>query len=403
MANKQPTPQELALMQAEQNKRFMELTYEQWAQALAQNGTVFGAGQQIQFDAPITQGGYAVRVVLEYDVDVKVTKGTGTAVPNAAFPYSLVENLSVTFGNKQVNIYPYFSKVLDQLEGYNRGPQFQSFGQKSSAISSMIDTVPTTFVEGSNKVKFTASLDLNNIHPQSINGILPIFASGTKMQLSAQCASSVTGSDPLLHPIKTTGNAAVEVTGNIRAYVVYRDWQSMTTLESLQPSLSGLPTVQAIQLPSAINIGAGVYNPIDIKNPYPFVKVLSLVIDGNQSDKFSVATNVTGLRIEKAQNTSSAFKVYSDENGGMANYYREIRQVYGQDLDEGVLVPLDATTENVSNVSSKGGTAWLNMTGAGYPAGRLMVRPGTTATTNGITPRVVSCGIILNSAGIQVN
>lgn len=401
MANQKLTVEQLKAIQAAKNSQAMSLSYEQVAQANAQNGTGYGAGQQLNFDAPIIQSAHACKVVLRYNLTATIAMGAGSATLNAAAPYNFVQKLSVNFGNKQVDVHPYLSKALDMLEGYNRGVQDKSFGNVSAAVDNLLRKVPTTLVNGANVFQFDVEVPLNALHPQSVQGILPIYSSGTRMQIGVTCASSLSGADPLLHPIKVAGGAAVSsVTGSVQAFVVYRDWQSMTTRQPLEFDLTGLQTAQIIQLPSVQPLTAGTMNYQSIRNPYPFAKIISIVIDGKQSDKFSAADNITALTIEKAENSSSAFKKFGDENGGMVNYYKEIRATYGQDLEDGVLRVLDATTENIQNVSAKTGVGFLNLTNDGFPAGRIGYRVGSVDGTT-ITPRIVSWGVILNPDGIR--
>lgn len=397
--NQQPTAEQLAAMAAAKNQQFMALTYGQPIVAHAQNGNQYVPGSTLNFEAPTVAGAYATRLVLRHEIKVNVTKGSGEAKLNAGAPYNFVNNISVNFGNKQITAHPFLAKVFDEMEGYARTTQDAVTGIRKNSIDSLLRQTPTELSEGENIFKFDTTIDLNQLHPASVNGIIPIYGTGTKLSIALNLANSITGSDPLDHVIKTTGDAKVEVSGNVSVHLEFRDHNSMTTREPLSPVLDNIPTVQIVQIPSVTPLTAGTFQHASVKNPYPFAKIISFVIDGNQSDKFASADNITGYTIDKAENSNSSFLRYDETTGGIENYYKEIRSRFGTDLDEGLLV-FDATTQNIANVSSKMGQAFLNFTEDGYPAGRLGFKVNKVSTENGITPRVVTFGVILNNRGI---
>jgi hypothetical protein len=129
------------------------------------------------------------------------------------------------------------------------------------------------------------------------------------------------------------------------------------------------------------------------------VKLLHIVIDGKQSDKFSTAANVEQFRIDGAENTSSVLRAYDPSTGGIVNYYSRHRELYGADADEGVLL-FDGNAENSTDTNDQEGEMWFNVANSGYPAGRVGVQVASVDTTKSIVPRVVSFGIIINTSGI---
>lgn len=402
MAQKQPTAEQMAALQEAQNRQFMALSYEQSIKANAQNGTVFGEGKTLNFDAPIISAAYATKITLRHSITLNVAGGQATL--NAGAPYNLVNRAVVTFGNKQVSVSPYLSKIFDRMRGYNRQAQGDSWGFNDSTITSLINSkldAGATFT-GSKTFSFDSDIELNGVlHPNAVNGILPIFSSGTKLQVALTLPTSVAGADPLENVIKLDAGATVTATGSVEVIITYRDYQSMATTQPVQPNLAGLPTVQVIELPSITPLTSGTMQYFSFRNPYGFCKLAHIVIDGKQSDKFAKADNILSYSLDKAENTSSSFFRYDESNGGMKEYYKEVRSRFGQDMDAGVLV-WDATTQNVANVSSKMGTAYLNLTNEGFPASRFGVKVNEVDGTKGITPRVVSFGVILNKEGIRV-
>jgi hypothetical protein len=168
MAQKQPTAAELAALQMQKNNQFMSYSFEQAIKANSQNGTVYQPGQTLNFDAPIVAGAYATKITIRHNVTLD-WDGVGTAKLNAAAPHNLVNQMNVSFGNKQITAHPYLAKVLDYMEGYARQEQDDAPGFKLSEIDAMLKSVPTTIVSGENKFKFDTTFDLNQLHPQSVN------------------------------------------------------------------------------------------------------------------------------------------------------------------------------------------------------------------------------------------
>lgn len=401
MAQQQPTQEELRAMQNFQNQRFMALSYSQPIKANNENGDHYQQGRTIMYAAPTVVGAYAHEIEIRHKLKVN-WDGQGTVETNAAYPYSLVNNITVNFGNKQISVHPYIpAKVDAYLEGYARVEADKAHNFVHDSISNLLHKFPTTLVAGDNDVVFSTVLPLNSLHPSSVNGLLPIWSPSTKLQVALTLPSAVVGKDPLDNVFNAQGGQ-ITVEGTIEVVVHYRDYVSMAdATQALEPNLNGLPTVQTIQIPSITNLGAGVFNYAAFKNPYKFAKIYHVIIDGKSSKEFADPANITGYSIDKAENSNSSFVRYADEVG-MAAHYREVRGRFGTDLPGGVVV-FDATTANIANVSSKMGSAYLNLDGSkgGYTAARFGFKIDEVGTGTGITPRILSWGIILNDEGIK--
>lgn len=392
--------QQAAANQAAQNSAFMALSYERPEMAFAQNGTTYNAGQPLQFDAPVIPGGYLARVVVSVDLNVNYTPAGAnpTASLTKAGIWAVINQLQVKFGEAQVTVHPYFEYIFNAMRGYNRASTLGVIGNEEADIQAILYSAPT-LNNGDNTWKYDIELPLNSVHPQSVNGLLPIGQTGTKVQIQAVPATQFVGPDPLKNVVNTNGT--IVVTGTITVTCIVRDYHSMATLQQVQPNLSGLATIQTIK-PQEINpLTAGSYQFRTITNPYPLVRYAIVVIDGQSSGTFCSASNIQGYELDQAENTNTAFFRYDDTTGGMSAYYRDIRRRFGQDMPEGVLV-FDAPTQNVANPSSLGGSAFLDLTSAGYPAARFGVKVGTTSQANGITPRAVIYAQILNPQGITL-
>lgn len=392
-----------AQQRAAQNAQFMSLSYIQTALANAQNGNSYVAGQALNFDAPIMPGGYLERVVLSVALTVNYTPAATapTVALNAGGIWNVLNQVNIKFGETQVSIHPYFQHVFNQMRGFNRPDAIGVVGNQNSDIQSMIYKAPT-LNSGNNNWQFDIDIPLNAVHPNAVNGLLPISQTGTKVQIQAVPASAFTGADPLNNVVSTNGT--ISVTGTVTVTCYFRDFKSFATLAQLAPDLSGLATVQTIK-PAELNpLTAGSVAFRALTNPYPVVRAVSVVIDGQSSGTFCAASNINTLELDQAENTNTAFFRYSavTGSGGMARFYNEVRRTYGMDFDDGVLPWFNAPVNNVANPSSLGGNAFLDLTSAGYPAARLGVGVNNVGNGSTITPRVVSYLQILNPQGITL-
>jgi hypothetical protein len=399
MAQQKMTAEQLKAIQKMKNEQYMALTYTQQINANAQNGNSWGLGKNLQFDAPIVASANAQKITLRHNLTVTVAGASVT--PTASFPYSLVNNVVISFGSKVATFHPYLAKIQAMIEGYARKEFDNSGNFKATRIDNMLRSVPSgTMAAGTYTVKFDTDYELNALHPVSVNGLIPIYSSGTRLQTTVNLPTQVVAdkADALDHAFEGAG-ATVTVTGTVDVIITYRDDKSMTTRQNLDLDLNGLPTVQCIQLPSANLLSQGAMNYVSIRNPYPFAKIFHFVLDGNQSDVFAKADNILAYSLDKAENSNSSLIAYNESNGGIVNLYKNVREKFGTDLPEGVIVH-DFTTDNIANVSGKQGGAYLNLTGEGYPASRFGVKLSSVNNTDRVS-KIISYGIILNGEGIQ--
>jgi hypothetical protein len=389
-----------AQIQAAQNTTFMDYSIEKPVLADAQNGTTYN-GNTLNFNVPILKGAWATKLTVINNLNITYTPaGSGPFITvNAGGAYNFHRELDVTFGNEQVTLHPYFAKPLTQMHGFLHPNSGQNIGNSNADVQNQLWNTPT-ITSGANTWVTSYDVDLNALHPRSVFGMLPAGQSGTRIQVSTIPCQQVVGVDPLQNVFNTNGT--IVVTGTTTVIAWYRDNLSPATFQSLQPDLTGLPTVQIIK-PQEINpLTAGTFLYKRIENPYPFARLISVVIDGNSSSTFCTATNLQGYEVDTAENTSSQLFQYSPGGVPMSMYYKKQRGIYGQDFDDGVVV-YDALAMNQSIANLREGRAYLNLTQSGHPAARLGFQVGSVGGVTGITPRVVTYGVIQNPDGIKLS
>lgn len=398
----QMSAEQMAQIKERQNSEFMRLSYLRPIKFNQENGKIFGQGKNLTFNSPIIAGGVAQNIVLQYKLNVNWKPNTnGTVKLNAAGYEALVNKLEVQYGNKQISVHPMlYTKVFDKMEGYARTTQDDVRGDREAGIDAMLRKYPTELVEGDNEVKFEVDVPLNSLHPQSVNGLIYVSTSGVRLQVGLQLASAVVGKDPLLNVFNVEGDGEIEVSGTIEPILEYRDYNSFSTTQALELDLSGLSTVQTIELPSIVGLSPNTKQYVSFRNPYNFAKIVHILIDGKQSDKFSEASNITAFSYDKAENSNSNLFDYSNATAGIEAWYKKVRRMYGTDLPEGILA-IDQTSENVKNVSSKMGTSYINLSSSGFSSARAGFEFADIGHETGISSRVISYGVLINPQGIQ--
>jgi hypothetical protein len=397
----QVTADQLAMMKAHTNSEFMKYSRPSEIRMNSENGKSFVEGRTLSWSSPIIAGAYATEILLEVRVKIDYTAGTlGTVGFTPSYPFSLMKKYDLTFGNKLQSSVPFVHKIRDLMDSSGQNLKDQASGYVNAQIEQMIRKVPNTLVEGENEIVFQVNIPLNLEHPMSVNSIVPVFGSGTRLQLGVQLPQ-VVGKDPLENVVYTSDdfNGTITTTGEINASMVYRDYHSMTTTQAVQPDISGIHTVQLVELPSITGLTPNVFNTASIRNPYSFTSLFSIVIDGKQSDKFSNVDNITGYGLDKQENNTDFFFRYG-EDLGMDTYYRKFRANYKNDLDSGCF-GWQASTENQADPANKMGSAYLNLSGSGYTASRLNFKVASVGDNTGIASRVLTWGILINEQPIQ--
>lgn len=130
----------------------------------------------------------------------------------------------------------------------------------------------------------------------------------------------------------------------------------------------------------------------------------AIVIDGQQSNAFvSSLANLQGFGLST---DASAYQFLPSAYGTLANnvsiydWYDRRRRELNQDLDEGVLMWVNAAGRGVVDPNNRNGTQYLNCYSDGYPAASHNY--SVVATGSVCTPRVELFLVSKNRAGLAV-
>lgn len=411
------------------NRKFMRNSIEKYAYCPVSGGSgiqaTYAQGTTLVFDLPVVGSGYAKGLLVTYNLTVTLATGTAaTYANNAAVPFNFFSEMVLNYNGAQCRLHPYLLKVIDQALGFSRGAQNAvTAGQAITAINNNITTTPSP-VAGANVYAGKFLLRLNAIDEfSSVPGMLPVMGVGNKPQLKLTCCPAIVGgtgaantSDPLLVPITWnggTGGALTSVTGTVQVDMIYYDGTTMNDPSGLVLDLTAEPTLQYYWDTPLNPLTAGTLVRQHIATLLEHWMVVSIVIDGTASPTFIApiptavaptgpATGLTQLQLSADSVGQQNFQSYNVSNNiSLWDYYDRTRRRYGQDLDQGVVLWIDAATHGIPDSDNRNGSMVLNMQSGGYPATTHAYNVSSVSSTN-FTPRVETFLVSMNYNGLKI-
>lgn len=401
----------LANMQAsikEANRTFMRRSIEKVATCPPTAGggvttQAWVASTSLSFDFPTANGGYAIALLINVSVNATLTTGPFTA--NAAAPYNFLKEIDITYNGNQVRTHPYFLKILGLAMGYGRNQPFQVVaGQAVTNYQNNFGTFPVPVGTGTRTYQYRFWMPLNALARDNPAGVLPLQGVGNKAQIKLVCCDALFGTDPLLNPFSGTGtvvaNAGASTFCNVD--VIYLDGTNLWSPTNLMLSLVDEPTVQYywdIQYSPLVTTNVMVQK---IGVLLKHFMVVSLLIDGTSSAAFATTTNLTVLRFAQDMVGQNSFIKYGlDSNVSVFDFFLQRRMQYGQDLDEGVIVWVDAMTRGIVDPDNRHGEQALNMEADGWTSATHGYQT-TTINTVGTFGRIETFLLSLNTKGLKI-
>lgn len=365
-------------------------------------------GQQLVYNFPTATGGFAKELLFTVNVVLSFAAGSSAAyAANAAAPYNLIDSINILYNGVQGRMRPIFQKYVKQLRGFQRpAPGIVIAGTSDATIQAQL--LPTlTYSSGSQTFIIKFRVPLNALHDLSPAGMLPIQGSSTQAQLQVNCATSLLGNDPLLNlsaATTGTGQAITVSSGTVQVECIYCDGQNLQSLQPVTLDLISQPAVATAQYIidttlSPLSTGSVQRQKIQALLEHYFV--ICCVIDGQQSTKFATVANIAGFELDEDPVGQNKFWIYgTGSNQSIYDYYENIRQFIGQDLDEGIFVMAAAPTINQANPSSQEGMTTLNMLPGGWTAATHGWQPTSVNGITNATARVETWLISRNPQGL---
>ena len=389
------------------NRKFMRQSVKKWAYCPVSGGSgvtaTYTPGTTLVFDLPVVGSGFAMGLLINYNLTLTITGGSSVLQLNAAAPFNIFSELLLNYNGAQVRTHPYTLKILDMTRGFARGAQNAIVaGQSNTTITNNING-PLGTVTASNWIG-KLFLPLNAIAEDSVPGVLPVMGVGNKPQLKLTCAPTTVGFDPLLSPfsVASGSGSTFTFTGTIGVDMIYKDGTTMSDPTALTLDLSSEPTLQWYWDTPLNPLTSTTLNRQHFATLLEHWYVISVLMDGLQSTAFSTIANLTQFELSADSVGQQNFQVWNVSNNiSVYDYYNEIRREVGQDLDVGVVLWVAAPERGVVDSSNRNGLQVLNMQSGGFPAATHAYQVLSVSSTN-YTPRVETFVISLNYSGLRL-
>lgn len=416
-----PSDQQASALQAmqssikEANRTFMRRSIEKVATCPPTAGggvttQAFVLSSSLSFDFPTANGGYAIALFINVSANLTLAAGTGaTYAANAACPYNFVKEIDVIYNGNQIRTHPYFLKVLAMTLGFGRNQPFTNVaGQTVTNYQSGFGTFPVPVTAATRTYQYKYWMPLNALARDNPAGVLPLQGVGNKAQIKIVCCDTLLGNDPLLNPFSAAGGTGNAITLNagassqVNVDVIYLDGTNLWSPTNLQLSLVDEPTVQYywdIQYSPLVTTNVMVQK---IGVLLKHFMVVSLFIDGTSATAFATSTNLSVLRFAQDMVGQNSFIKYGlDSNVAVMDFFLQRRMQYGQDLDEGVVVWVDAMTRGIVDPDNRHGEQALNMEADGWTSATHGYQT-STINSLGTFGRVETFLLSLNTKGLKI-
>jgi len=380
------------------------------SQAGGGSSATYALGTTLYFNFPSMGGGYVRELLIE--VDIKFT-ANGTTSPTVAWTpagaYAWFSEIGILYNGQQAKIRPYLLKVLDQIKYKQRLPYNQVLSglDADSTTTNFIAAAQPAITAGTAAIsKFFFRLPMQ-LHRWSPIGMLPAQGQGTKGQVYMVCTGTAIAinPDPLAVPLNLTAGTAPTFSldsteKTITCWAIYNDGTNMASKTPLPLHLENLPTAQYI-IDSQLNpLSSGTLLKNRLLTLEKHYIVLSVIVDGVQSTSFATTANITEIALAQDSNAQNLFWLYGTQNNTtMNNYFERIRQLYGQDLDPGVILWVNAEQFNTVDADDAAGAQVLDMTTGHWTDTNLCVQLTSVSNTN-FAARMETYIFCLNDAGL---
>ena len=165
--------------------------------------------------------------------------------------------------------------------------------------------------------------------------------------------------------------------------------------------LTGNPTVQWVIDNRVTNLQAGTLTKGQLKTQLRHYYLFSIIIDGNQSSTFATSNNIVGMELDPdATGNNPILRFGQGTNVGISEYFREVRKIFGQDMDPGVIPWVTAPAKHQPDASNQLGNMVLNMMPDGWTTVYQGYQLAAIGGVAGITPRVETFVISANPQGL---
>lgn len=296
------------------------------------------AGQIIDIELESVPG-YASGIVISTLLNLDITVGAGGTAPSKSkfAPFNIFRSVEISLGGgpfQRVNGVYYWLREMAMNPGFN---PISVGSNDPSYVSADVVSVPavnaTAGTTTTNTWRFNLKVPFQVQHGSTM-GLIPFGNSSTKCRLRLTLTNNLYSSDQYISPLYGGSNVSVAVTPAATA----QSWVAPNIKYFTEPAYgSQLPTpsigsILNIQERSTAFVGSGAMTPIKFPDPFHYLRLWHIVIDGTGAPNSGAVTNF------ELDLTPGYPQFNYNTAASLQDYFSEMRALYRQPLQEGVFV-----------------------------------------------------------------
>jgi len=325
----------MAVSAQEVNSIFMNNALRRnWAMPTFQVTAGQAGGQTLDIELDSVPG-WASHIDVMCLIDLAITVGAGGAAPSISpfAPFNLFSDCQVSLGGgpfQRVNPYFYFLREMATHRGY-AGGSLLSPAYAAGAVYNMPAIVAPAAATTDNIWRFPIRIPLQ-VAPGNIMGHLPMGTAAVKAKLRLTLTSAIYGTDQYLSPLYGGVGVTAAIGSSVQSWV--QPNITFLTTPALKADI-GQPTIGYllnVQEKATQFTAAGALTPIHIPDPYKYMRLWHIVIDGTGAPN---SAGVTNFELD----LTPGYPQYNFAGPGpMMDYFNKTRRRIETDLPVGVFV-----------------------------------------------------------------
>lgn len=300
--------------------------------------TVSSAGQILDIELESVPGyasGLTVSCLLNLDITVA---GDGAAPSKSMFaPYNIFRSVEISLGGgpfQRVNGVFYWLREMAMNPGFN--PLKTSVNDPSYVAANVVSVPAVNAPAGAtttNTWRFNLNIPFQAQHGSAM-GLIPFGNSSTKCRLRLTLTNNLYSADQYISPLYGGTGVSVQVTPQATA----QSWVAPNIRYYTEPAVGvQLPTPQIgsilnIQERSTAFVGSGAMTPVKFPDPFHYLRLWHIVIDGTGKPNTEAVTNF------ELDLTPGYPQFNYNTVASLQDYFSEMNELYRQPLQEGVFV-----------------------------------------------------------------
>jgi hypothetical protein len=298
-----------------------------------QQFSINAPGQTIDIELD-SLAGYMDSIDLDCKLDLAITTGAGATAPSISpfAPYNIFSAIEVSLGGgafHRINPYFYFLRELITHQGFQPSTTLLNPAYASSTHYNIPAVSAPSSATTDNIWRFPIHIPLQAI-PKKAWGLIPMGTSAVKCKIRLTVAPSLYGTDQYNSPLYGGASVTGVAVGSAeQSYVSPTLWYKQPFEAGIKPTIGYLYNVQE----RAVAItGAGALNSLKFPDPFHYLRLWAIVIDGTG------APNTTGVTNWELDPMPGFARKQFNTPSALSSYFYRIRRKYHTDMPVGVFV-----------------------------------------------------------------